>query len=474
MKIVACKNCGVKYQLNDDDDISTYECSSCAGNLELIEKYYSEEDNTKSKLFTKPFNDNETVVQCEDCGLKYKLNKKENIENYECESCGGSLKHINKEHQEIEVETNKEDKTSEKKGMFADLPDKFENTLFDEKIDISNLKEKQHTARTKIPEYILSKFEREFDIKKVTNYDSLKDHLKKDFYKKVEDDYAILNNNEESSNITKKTLLDKIAIKNESNDLNTEKHDLIPYPNEQRSSFHYIYILIGTFISIVGVLDISTSNRGYGLIFLLIGIIILTFGIYKTRDYGESEKRGKIIREKLLTLPEEYYVLYYLKVPKASSGINHVVIGPSGIYSIISKKYYSKENSKLKSEKENNKIINAREENELDISDNLDKFHYQLKRDKFENNNSIKQKSLKLGENLINFLNENGFENLFVEPLVGFVNNDVAVINMPLTDEDLFLDELINTIKNNPAKLDSTTVHKCAVILSQYSAKCSS
>jgi len=29
MKVVCCKNCGAKYQLDDDDDISAFECSPC-------------------------------------------------------------------------------------------------------------------------------------------------------------------------------------------------------------------------------------------------------------------------------------------------------------------------------------------------------------------------------------------------------------------------------------------------------------
>ena len=41
MKIVCCKNCGAKYQLDDNDDISSFECSSCAGDLELLEDYSS-------------------------------------------------------------------------------------------------------------------------------------------------------------------------------------------------------------------------------------------------------------------------------------------------------------------------------------------------------------------------------------------------------------------------------------------------
>ena len=45
---------------------------------------------------------------------------------------------------------------------------------------------------------------------------------------------------------------------------------------------------------------------------------------------------------------------------------------------------------------------------------------------------------------------------------------------MPLTDEDLFIEELLNTIRTTTIKLDSETIDKCAVLLSKYSADCSS
>lgn len=78
-----------------------------------------------------------------------------------------------------------------------------------------------------------------------------------------------------------------------------------------------------------------------------------------------------------------------------------------------------------------------------------------------------------MSEILIDFLNENNIETCFVEPLVGFVNNDIVVINSPLTDEDLFIEELMHTIQTDTIKLDSDMVDKCAVLLSKYSADCS-
>ena len=67
----------------------------------------------------------------------------------------------------------------------------------------------------------------------------------------------------------------------------------------------------------------------------------------------------------------------------------------------------------------------------------------------------------------------NDIKNCFVEPLVGFINNEVVVINMPLTDEDLFIEELLNKIQTTTIKLDSETIDKCAVLINRYAADCS-
>ena len=177
----------------------------------------------------------------------------------------------------------------------------------------------------------------------------------------------------------------------------------------------------------------------------------------------------------MLTLPEEYYVFYNVKTPTSPIGINHVVVGPTGIYALLSQKYNPK--SRLNSENENIELIKSSEGEierfEVQQVGNQKRFRYTTKQAKFSQDNAIKQKALSLGEDLINFLNENNIKNCFVEPLVGFINNEVVVINMPLTDEDLFIDELLNTIQNTTIKLNPETIDKCAVLLNKYSADCS-
>lgn len=283
-----------------------------------------------------------------------------------------------------------------------------------------------------------------------------------------------------------KSFLDKISLKEPDNGEskpvkssiinNNSKFNLENFNVENIESNNTI-IIIGVVIFILSIIEVLTINSGIGIIALFIGVIILCYGIYKTRDVKQDEERTRIIREHLLSLPEEFYVFYNVKIPTSTSGINHVVVGPTGIYALLSQKYNPK--LRLESENENLNLIGSSESEENKLEEfssygNMRKFRYTTKQAKFSQDNKVKQKALSLGEDLINFLNENNIKNCFVEPLVGFINNEVVVINMPLTDEDLFIEELLNKIQNTTIKLDSETIDKCAVLINKYSADCSS
>ena len=331
------------------------------------------------------------------------------------------------------------------------------------------------TARTTIPDAVLTKFGKEFAVPNTEDYEILKTFLKDEFFKSMGQYYPKVDNQPTGS------FLDKISMKE------PEGKDLVPNEtsiNDNDTSIfdvealnmNEIILLVGAGIFILSIIEILIINSGIGIIALFIGVIMLCFGLYKTRDVKQTEERTRIIREHLLTLPEEYYVFYNVKTPTAPSGINHLVVGPTGIYALLSQKYNPK--LRLESENENLNLIGSTELDEDKIeevptSGNTRRFRYTTKQAKFSQDDKVKQKALTLGEDLINFLNDNNIKNCFVEPLVGFINNEVVVINMPLTDEDLFIDELLNQIKTSTIKLDQETIDKCAVLLSHFSADCS-
>ena len=368
MKVVCCKNCGAKYQLDDDDDISAFECSSCAGDLEFTEKYSDDDNSSKSTISTSQKYDDSYIVQCSECGLKYKINKNDNILDYECDSCGGSLryldKNMNKEVDKYLEEKKKEapetvyeetksadEYTSTEKNTITPIQSvthKIESffsedqmqKIADEELEKEmEQKPAPRTARTTIPQAVLSKFGKEFSIPKSNDYNVLKKYLKDEFFKGMEK-YYVDNPETEKSHKFLEKISDKLTIKEPDTNITSETDENIQI-NEIKnySNTNNILIAIGSIIFVLSIIEILTIDSGFGIFTLLISVIVLCYGIYKTRDTKETETRTRIIREHLLTLPEEYYVFYNVKIPGSSIGINHVVIGPSGIYALISQKY---------------------------------------------------------------------------------------------------------------------------------------
>ncbi len=506
MKVVCCKNCGAKYQLDDDDDITTFECSSCAGDLEYIEDYSNGETKSNHSFINSIKYDNSYIVQCQDCGLKFKIKSSDSILDYECDSCGGPLRYLDEdmnkeldkylEDRKVEVEairkenmakepTSEELNTQDNITSIKSITGKLENFFSEERmLQIADderkeqeLEDNAKTARTTIPQSVLSKFGKEFSVPKTNDYNILKNFLKDEFFKGMDEYYPRNIKPSETGGF-----LDKLSMK-EPGEVTRKSSGILIDDNENKGfdiknmNSNHTIIIVGAIIFILSIAEILLINSGVGVIALFIGVIILCYGIYKTRDVKEVEERTRIIREHLLSLPEEYYVFYNVKIPTANSGINHLVVGPTGIYALLSQKYNPK--LRLEAENENLNLIGSTETDETKIEEvpsmgNTRRFRYTTKQAKFSQDNKIKQKALSLGEELINFLNDNNIKNCFVEPLVGFINNEVVVINMPLTDEDLFIEELLNKIQTSTIKLDPETIDKCAVLINRYSADCSS
>ena len=503
MKVVCCKNCGAKYQLEDTDDITTFECSSCAGDLEYLEDN-SNNGNNSNPPYIDSFNyDDSYIVQCKECGLKYKIKSSDSILDYECDSCGGSLRYLddemNKEvdkylnerkkeikqiRQESKSDENNENAQKEPKSIKS-LTNKLEHFFSEERmLQIADDERKQReleeetntkTARTTIPYAVQSKFGREFAVPKTNDYDVLKNFLKDEFFKGMDEYYPKADDLKQDQG----SFFDKLIIKEPENEektsesLQTQQADSVLDMSDVNSNQYFI--AIGGVIFVLSIFEILFINSGIGIIALFIGVILLCYGLYKNQDVKETEERTRIIREHLLTLPEEYYVFYNVKTPTSSSGINHLVVGPTGIYALLSHKYNPK--LKLESENENLNLMASTELNDDKLEEfstsGRRRFRYTTKQAKFSQDDKIKQKALYLGEDLINFLNDNNIRNCFVEPLVGFINDQVVVINTPLTDEDLFIDELLYQIQTGSIKLDQETIDKCAVLINKYSADCS-
>ncbi|MGL6299006.1 MAG: hypothetical protein ACRC1M_07565 [Methanobacteriaceae archaeon] len=718
MKVVFCKKCNAKYQLDDMDDISDYECTVCDGDLEIDNDYVSNanannnanangsDSNTKSKSSANIFSkskDKYDIVYCNDCSLKYRIGKNENVSNYECDVCDGELSYVdenlnslvnvknkhntdennihntnnnsdsnininaatnanntntnsdatiatdsntnntNDGYNSYEVETDRfensiefvrsRDKSKEKERireaiLSGSLDDGFispvhndnglnshnSNSVTNDNNSVtasvttaaindttttntttannSNFNSNSKTSKT-IKNDLVS--DDEFEDFEQAKYNKIKnialvnfsDNLDKVYSIPIKSSFNNSNSNSNSnlvSNSNKDIPTDNIskndangishniannknnANNNANNNFNTNintnnrnadsitanndskisnnsktelssknkgkssKKDVVSNPKVNRSFYDY-FIIAGLIVALLGFSDFVLTSRPYGVIFIGIGIGIFAYGVYLNKKNHFAEKRSRIIREALLTLPSNFYVLYYLKIPNSNAPINHVVIGPTGVFTILTQKYASKEKSELKQDDETLELINNLNDNEtisskkeltellgtkkpknqesneesFDTSKNAKtdtktnsgtsintngtkgsknnksnvanqtKFELDGAGEiKFDTNNKIKQKSVLLASKVSEFLEFNEMPNIYIEPFIGFANDNIAIINAPLSDEDLFIDELLTKISQGPVKISHDDVNRCAVLLANYSAKCSS
>lgn len=449
MKIVTCQKCGEKYQLNDNEDVTNYECNICTGNL-------VEETTTPTNINKKKSKPNTHIVYCEDCGLKYNISNNESIEDYECESCGGELRFA-------------EEKLNKKNNdQTANIPQHNNLNELKEELDYikSNNLEKDNIISPN------NNLDDNYELTLFTYYNELKQDLKRTYLQHILEtpyDGGVLGqlSNRFKDKIKSNTIDLNYPELNDFNSMNKSKDNEDSFfgkyfKNLTQKEFS---ILFGTIITIIGLLSILIINIGYSILILILGIILLVYGFYNQKSHIETDNVSKqVIRSKLLTLPKEYYVLYHVKTPGTNVAINHVVIGPTGIFTIITQKTnphgMNQDQSKSKFNIFENYIeekyeLNSANDNELKFNDELE----------------LKQKTLTLNRILFEFLDKNGFT-IPIEPFIGFVNNDVAIVNDILKDNDLFMDEVLNKIIRSEVKLDSITIRKTAILLSHYSINC--
>ena len=256
---------------------------------------------------------------------------------------------------------------------------------------------------------------------------------------------------------------------------------------EPKKTYADVFILIGAFVLVVSAAYyFFVSKIWYTLICIALGVLILSLGLYKKYTFNNYITRGRIIRERLLALPNDFYVFYAVQPPQSKDIINHVVVGPTGVFTILSKRYDPKDyKNKVKSDSETDAMLSDSAsiqnymdkkntlELQTDFKDSQTRFEFGNEEIHFVNNSQIKRKALELNEELAIFLDSKGFSGIYIEPLIGFVNDDLAILNVILTNEDLFIDELFNKMIRGQRRIDELTVAKIARLLSYYSADCS-
>jgi len=124
---------------------------------------------------------------------------------------------------------------------------------------------------------------------------------------------------------------------------------------KSRVSYYTKITLLGVIILLTGISGfiLLIGNSGFipligewGLLQLsicallvMLGLIIVKYGWSKRRIWRKGAKGEKIVARKLEKLPKKYTAIRDVKIPNLGGDIDHVVVGPTGIYVIETKNY---------------------------------------------------------------------------------------------------------------------------------------
>lgn len=106
---------------------------------------------------------------------------------------------------------------------------------------------------------------------------------------------------------------------------------------EKKSSKYNTMIIIGTIFGLIGLVGFIVTFLS--LIILVIGVGLIYYGYNHGKSWNKGIKGEYIVAECLNQLPKGYFVFNDVKFPGSYGNLDHVVVGPTGIYVIETKNY---------------------------------------------------------------------------------------------------------------------------------------
>lgn len=181
------------------------------------------------------------------------------------------------------------------------------------------------------------------------------------------------------------------------------------------------------------------------IVFLILGGLVFSEARKKRRSWIRGAKGEKSVVNKLNELPKEYFIFNDLKIPSLKGNIDHVVIGPTGVFALETKNY------------SNNYTING------------DEWTLYRRQDKIIHNDPGKQ-ARRNAVGLMTYLSQSGISGLkWVYPIVILVIEDSYEIKKPPKNyKVLNPSQLIHHITHNNTKISTKTILESSLMLKKH------
>jgi len=105
-----------------------------------------------------------------------------------------------------------------------------------------------------------------------------------------------------------------------------------------KSQEHIIIMFVGSIIALVGAIGIYWGY-GYSFFMVIAGLVIVVYGYNEGGSWIKGDIGERITSHHLKKLPKEFVVFNDVILPERYGNIDHVVVGPTGIFVIETKNY---------------------------------------------------------------------------------------------------------------------------------------
>ena len=213
---------------------------------------------------------------------------------------------------------------------------------------------------------------------------------------------------------------------------------------EKKSSKYISLFILGAVFSLIGLIGFIVTFLS--LLVLIIGAGIIYYGYNNGKSWNKGIKGEYIVAEYLNQLPEDYFVFNDVKFPGSYGNLDHVVVGPTGIYVIETKNY---------------KGFFLVKGNEL-----FYKNGNRVKKAKGQPGKQVMANSMSLKK----FLEDNGvnMDGVWISSIVTIIDNNFKIEQKPKYYHVLFPSTIPQFILNSNGKIDMNILKEVALLIEPY------
>ena len=177
---------------------------------------------------------------------------------------------------------------------------------------------------------------------------------------------------------------------------------------------------------------------------VITGLIISRYGWSKRRIWSRGAKGEKIVAKKLKKLPKKYTAIRDVKIPNLGGDIDHVVVGPTGVYVIETKNYKP-----------------------TYIPDEDCWYHTSGRVSPQNPAKQVKLQASKLNDFLKNKLGKK-FNKASIFPVISPINHNLILKNKVKSYEIVYPEDLVSYLSHGRKILSSKEVKEIITILTEY------